>query len=96
VRLTRRTLLFRTSAGAAAIGALAAAPALLGPRASAGAAERPIAPAPTTARAADHSAAGPIVAHVRDAGRGEIAIYVGTREVVIYDPGLVARLIQNL
>jgi hypothetical protein len=44
----------------------------------------------------DTEKVGPVVAHVRDVARGEIAIYAGTREVVVRDPALVGRLLQNI
>lgn len=36
---------------------------------------------------------GDVVAHVRDASTGDVAIMVGTREVVHRDPQLVGRLL---
>lgn len=37
---------------------------------------------------------GPLVAHIRDAGSGEMSLLVGTRELVVRDPDLVARLVK--
>jgi hypothetical protein len=34
-----------------------------------------------------------MVAHVRNANTGEVALMVGTREIIYRDPGLVARLV---
>ena len=36
----------------------------------------------------------PLLAHVRDLSSGEISLLVGQREIVLNDPGLVARLYQ--
>jgi hypothetical protein len=36
----------------------------------------------------------PLVAYVRDLGKGEVSVYVGTREITVRDPELVARLSQ--
>jgi hypothetical protein len=35
---------------------------------------------------------GPLVAHVRDTRTGEIAVYVGEREVVVHDKKLAHRI----
>ncbi|MGH9017314.1 MAG: hypothetical protein ACRDY1_06155 [Acidimicrobiales bacterium] len=60
--------------------------------------------APAVTGAADAAAAGtedataslaePLVAHVRDVSTGEIGIFNGTREVVVNDPQLAARLFR--
>jgi hypothetical protein len=60
--------------------------------------------APAAAGAADAATAGtdegaasltePLVAHVRDLSTGEIGIFNGTREVVLNDPQLAARLFR--
>jgi hypothetical protein len=94
---SRRSFLFRTSAGAAAIGALAIAPKVLGAPPAAEAAEsrsalRGAASPDATARAT----AGPVVVHLRDAERGEIAIYTGTREVIVRDHNLVSTILGAL
>ena len=95
--LSRRVFLLRSSVVAAAAGAVSAVPGLAG---LLGAAESD---APsldgTTAEVGGavpglSGSAGPLVAHVRDASTGEIGILNGTREVVIRDPRLVARLIH--
>ena len=36
-----------------------------------------------------------VVAHVRDASTGEVALLVGTRELVYHDPALVGRLLAG-
>ena len=84
-QLTRRVFIGKTSAGAAALGALAATPGLVG---SAHASSRPHAAA--LAAKLD----GPLMAHVRNIATGEIALMVGTREVIIRDHELVARLVK--
>jgi hypothetical protein len=84
-KLTRRGFIRRTSIGAATIGALAAAPGLAAAQAS------------PRARISDLSTAElhePLVAHVRNAALGEIALLVGTREVIVRDPELVVRLVK--
>jgi hypothetical protein len=84
-KLTRRDLIKQTSAGAAALGALAAVPGLAGVQ---GAPE---------AHGAGLSAAdrnGPLVAYLRDVAKGEIGLLVGTREIIVRDPELVQRLLR--
>jgi hypothetical protein len=84
-KLTRRDLIKQTSAGAAALGALAAVPGLAGAQ---GAPE---------AHAAGLSAAdcnGPVVAYLRDVAAGEIGLLVGTREIIVRDRELVQRLLR--
>ena len=84
-KLTRRDLIKQTSAGAAALGALAAVPGLAGAQ---GAPE---------AHAAGPSAAdrnGPLVAYLRDVAAGEIGLLVGTREIIVRDRELVQRLLR--
>ena len=81
----RRRFITQTSIAAAA--ALAIVPALshvqLAP-------SGPAAPVPAPALAE------PLTAFVRDAQTGEIALFVGTREVIVRDAALVARLVQAL
>jgi hypothetical protein len=84
-KLTRRGFIRKTSVGAATLGALVAVPRL---------AEVEAAPQP-------HAAGGPtaghhesLLAHVRNRASGEIALLVGTREVVIHDRELVMRLVK--
>jgi hypothetical protein len=84
-KLTRRDLIKQTSAGAAALGALAAVPGLVGAQ---GAPE---------SHAAGLSAAdrnGPVVAYLRDVAAGEIGLLVGTREIIVRDRELVQRLLK--
>jgi hypothetical protein len=85
-KLTRRGFI-HTSVGAAtglaAAGALGAAPAL------AGAVVKPSGKTPLA-----EGAPQPMVAFVRDASKGEIALMVGDREVSYHDSEVVARLIK--
>ncbi|HKC73630.1 MAG TPA: twin-arginine translocation signal domain-containing protein [Chloroflexota bacterium] len=83
-KLTRRDLIKQTSAGAAALGALAAVPGLAGAQGA------------PQAHAAGLSAAdrnGPLVAYLRDEAVGEIGLLVGTREIIVRDRELVQRLL---
>jgi hypothetical protein len=41
------------------------------------------------------STADPIVAYIHNAASGELSLMVGTREMTIHDPDLVARLFQR-
>jgi hypothetical protein len=82
-QLTRGGFLKRTSVGAAALGALAVP----------GLADHMVAAA-HAAEASRTSQRGPLVAYVRDVASGEVALLVGTREVVVRDPELVARLVR--
>jgi uncharacterized membrane protein YeiH len=95
--VNRRTFLKQAGVTAAAVGAIAAAPGSIG---IAGA---------TTAGAAtagggalreaqlSHEEAGAarsLIAHVRNAATGEIALYVGEREITIHDRQVAARLVR--
>ena len=79
---TRRGFLTLVGTGAATAASVAMAPQAL---ASDQAGQR-AAPKPTLQE--------PLVAHVRDPRRGEIALMVGESEVVVHDPDLVARLVR--
>jgi hypothetical protein len=83
--LTRRSFLKQTSVGAATLGLLSSLPAL------AAIPESPQAPKPEVPAA---TFGDPMIAHVRDAATGEVALLVGAREIVFHDPGLVARLFK--
>lgn len=84
-KLTRKGFLGKTSMGAAAIGALVSVPGL------AHVTEADAAPAFKLSR---DDLASPLVAHVRDLKTGEIAVMVGTREIVYRDPQFVRRLLK--
>jgi hypothetical protein len=84
-QVTRRDILKKTSAGAAAVGALIVAPGLVSTDVLA------------AGRATLHTAQSghdPLVAYIRDVSAGEITVMVGTREVVVRDHALVMRLVQ--
>jgi hypothetical protein len=84
-KLTRRGLIAKGSLGAAAIGALVAVPGMgtahAAPQAPQGDGEKAM-------------VEGPLMAHVRDLTTGEIALYVGTREIIVHDRALVGRLVR--
>lgn len=86
-KLTRRTFLARASVAAAAATGGAAALADLATSAV------PAAAAGPTVRAATQTRGEPLVAHVRSIATGEVAVMMGTREVVYRDRALVARLL---
>ena len=80
--LTRRKFLAQASLSVAGSGvALAALGKLPIPRSSA------------SSRKARAASRGPIVAHVRNAETGEVAVMTGNTEVVYRDPELVERLL---
>ncbi len=83
--LTRRSFLTQTSVGAATFGLLPAVPVLAATPDTSDGAARELAAATFT---------GPMIAHVRDVVTGEVALLVGTREIVFRDPQLVARLMN--
>ena len=82
-KVTRRTLIKKASVGAATLGVMAAAPTLIGT----GSAEA--AQSDTPAAYGDS-----IIAHVRNRKTSEIALLVGTREVIVRDRELVRRLVK--
>jgi hypothetical protein len=84
-RSSRRRFLTRTATGAAAAGVLTAIPGL--------ALSQEAASSPELAALAP-VLDEPILACVRDSALGELSLFVGTREVVLHDPDLVARLIR--
>ncbi len=89
-RLTRRKFLAQASLGAAAAGGLAtglvAVPRLVGLARQT---------SETPAAALGSALSEPVVAHVRNLTTGEVAVMIGTREVVYRDPELVARLVGS-
>jgi hypothetical protein len=84
-KLTRRDLIKQTSAGAAALGALAAVPGLVGAQG---------APEAQAAGLAVADRSGPLVAYLRDVAVGEIGLLVGTREIIVRDRELAQRLLR--
>jgi hypothetical protein len=87
-QLTRRTFLARASIATAAVtggaAVLSSMPASAISAATAAPAVRGVAP----------SVGEPLVAHVRNVATGEVAVLMGTREVVYRDRALVGRLLD--
>jgi len=79
-KLTRRTFVTRTTAGAAAIGALAG---VFGAEA-----------VNNLTVGAPAALANPLMIYVTDATTGEITFLMGTRQVTRHDRTLVARLVK--
>jgi len=91
-RVNRRRFLWQTSAGAAAVGLLPAATRLA-------AVEPAPAAAPQVAAEAELPAvtlSEPLVAVIRNAAHGEVALLVGTKEIIVKDAELVAHLVRAL
>jgi hypothetical protein len=86
--LSRRTFLKRGSVAVALAGAASSLPGL-GDMTDASQAATGSAPAELPEGA---NLAEPMIAHVRDLGRGEISLFVGEREVVVTDPNLATRI----
>jgi len=82
-RLTRRSFLKRTAAGVGVAGVVAAAPASTLIAADGSAAEASIAP---------ETFHEPMLAYVHDAAKGELAVMVGERELVVKAPEVLACL----
>jgi hypothetical protein len=82
-KLPRRDLLKRSALGLAAVGAATAVPALVF-AVDSNSSDQP--------DVAAIEGAGPLVAYVHDAARGEVVIMTGVNEVIVNDPQLVARL----
>jgi hypothetical protein len=100
--LSRRAFLARSSMVAAAAGAASAIPGLTSvfgaAQTEAPAVEGAVADT-ATLEAADAGigaadSAVPLVAHVRDLSTGEIAVFNGTREVIVRDPQLANNLFR--
>jgi hypothetical protein len=83
--LSRKSFIEQASVGAAAAAALVAVPGYTFARQTAHAST-------TSTRTTAH--AGPILAHVRNAATGEIAVLFGTREVIIHDREVANRLLR--
>jgi hypothetical protein len=84
-KVTRKGFLGKTTLGVAAVGAMVAVPGL---------AEVGTAEAAPDFKLDEHELAGPLVAHVRNLKSGEIAVYVGEREIVFHDRQFVKRLLN--
>jgi hypothetical protein len=90
-KLPRRDLLKKSALGLAAVGAATAVPALVF-------AVDSNSPAQTgsAGETAAFEGAGPLVAYVHDAAKGEVVIMTGVNEVIVNDPQLVARLMGTI
>ncbi len=84
-QLTRKGFLGKTSIGAAAIGAIATVP---------GIAHASEADTAHNLKLRPEELTGPLMVHVRNLKTGEIAVLVGTREIVYRDPQFVKRLLK--
>ena len=84
-KLTRRGFFKQTSAGVSTIGVLAAVPCLT---------LEPTAPDVPTTGLPLASLTEPLLAHIRDAATGEIALFIGSREIIYRDAEVVSRLLQ--
>jgi hypothetical protein len=82
-QVTRRKFLQQTTLGAATVGAAVAIPGLT-----------QVAEAASVPELHMGAVSGPMVAHIRNISTGEIAIMVGTREIIVHDRRLVARLVK--
>ncbi len=87
-KVTRRGFLTRTSVGAAAVGVMGTVPGLS------------MAASDTqevdTSEVSPVTLSEPMVAHVRDFATGEVSIMSGTREFIVRDSQLVARLLKAI
>jgi hypothetical protein len=98
--ITRRTFLQGASVGAAAVGAVALGHGIAADHsstvtsASRGSAAAPGASGSANRALTQTAASEPVMAYVRDATKGEVVIFVGTREIVRRDPDLAARLMH--
>lgn len=88
--VNRRTFLKQAGMTAAAVGAVAAVPGSIG---VAGATTAGAVHQPQLTHDEVHAAPA-IVAQVRNAASGEIALFVGEREVTIHDRSVAARLVR--
>lgn len=88
-KLTRRVFFRRTTASMATLGVLAAAP-ILAPDLAAISED----PEVVTNDLSGVALSDTLIAHVRDLATGEVALMVGTQEIIYRDPDLVMRLIR--
>ena len=93
--ISRRMLLRSGTIGAAAVGAITAFPGVLGGLVSAAPEGSGVA-ADLSGDAAEAEGvlSSPIVAHISDLSTGQVALYVGEREVTVRDTQLVQRLLN--
>ena len=85
INVNRRSFLWHTSASAAAVALVAAAPAAL---------SRHNVPSSPAIELSSQAMAEPLVAYVRNVAAGEIALLIGSREVVVRDVELARRLMK--
>ena len=79
-KISRRSFLQKTAVGAAAVGAMAAAPTILKMTEN------------VQAATPSGDVNTPVMAYVKDAAQGTVVVMWGTQEIVTRDPGLVNRL----
>src|SRR5437667_5622190 len=79
-KMSRRSFLQKTAVGAAAVGAMAAAPSILKMTEN------------VQAGTPSGDVNTPVMAYVKDAALGTVVVMWGTQEIVTRDPGLVNRL----
>jgi hypothetical protein len=92
--INRRAFIARSGVVAAAAGAAVLAPAQIAGalnRVSVDAAGKNV-PTPSVLTSSKEPAA-PIIAHLRNATTGEIAVFSGSQEFIVHDPGLAAQLV---
>ena len=89
--ISRRQFLEGATAGAAAVGAIAAAPTILGGT-SHQLRTRALLPAAAVSAESVPATVG-VVAHVLDAGSGDIVLYTGTREISITNTDIARALL---
>ena len=105
-KVSRRKFIQGASVGAAAVGVLAVGPGLVASQTgTVKQASRGPAVLPSLSGASSRSSASkdaltktaasePVMAYVRDPSKGEVAIFVGTREIIRQDPELAARIMH--
>ena len=81
-KMSRRGFLQKTAVGAAAVGAMAAAPTILKMTENVQAVLPP-----------GDATRTPVMAYVKDAATGTVLVMWGTQEIVTRDPGLANRLV---
>ncbi len=84
-KLTRRVFFKQTTASVATLGVLAAAPGLVAVSEDPEVVENDL---------STFALPATLIAHVRDLATGEVALMVGTQEIVYRDPDLVMRLLK--
>ena len=85
MHINRRSFLKQTSVSAATLGLFSSLPALAVISESS---------QDTIPKVAAAGFSGPLIAHVSDVATGEVALLLGSREIIFRDPQLVARLMK--